>query len=108
MMRVVRPEEVPFTASMRDKEEGIRLQKRANAMLMNGDISDEYLAIRRAAEEHLGIWDWQAKVPTWKLVGSTDKTMRPKACCEIGEEKLPCAYLPSGSRACKSHDCPSA
>jgi len=107
-MKVVRPEDAPVNNSMRDKEEGIRLQKKANAMFMKNDIGEEYLAIRRAAEEHLGIWDWQVKVPTWKLVGSKDKTMRPRACSEIGEQKTPCAYLPSGCNACRTHECPSA
>jgi hypothetical protein len=109
MMRVVRPEEIPTKQSMRDKEEGTRLQKLANAMLMRGDTGDDYVAIRNAAEKHLGIWDWQDKVPTWKRVGVTKPMdLRPIACSRIGDDNQECAYLPAGSPDCRAYECPSA
>jgi hypothetical protein len=111
MMNVVRPQDMPcLTAGMRDREEGVRLQKLANSMFMHGDIGEDYKAIRKAAEEHLGIWDWQEKVTSWKRVGSCGKALqdlRPRACSEIGEDKRACAHLPAGSSSCRKHACPN-
>jgi len=108
MIRIAKAEKIISKPTARDYAEGIRLQKRANAMFVRGETSSDYATIRRSAEEHLGFWDWQNRVPEWRRVGITDTTnLRPRACCCVGDEKGECAYLPAGSQPCRDNDCPT-
>jgi hypothetical protein len=99
----------------KDKREGIRLQKKANFMLLSGNTGDEYDKVRRVAEWHLGIWDWQKTVPKWKLPALVDenflplKEFTPYYCTHIvkGSKEHTCPHLPAGGSICKSSECPS-
>jgi hypothetical protein len=90
----------------KDPKKGKKLQILANRMIMEGDVGTKYLRIRRAAEYHLGFWDWQMKGPTFgktKVVKKGKKGLYPKKCVA-----LKCPNLPAGSKRCTSpdNDCP--
>jgi hypothetical protein len=91
----------------KDKKEGLRLQKLANAMLGKGGIDSDYLQLRRSAERHMGMWDWQKSTPKWLLPRSNDT--RPYKCTHIfiGGEQVSCPNLPAGSRSCREGECPT-
>ena len=99
----------------KDKREGIRLQKKANFMLLSGNISGDYKKVRTTAEWHLGVWDWQKTVPKWKLPALVDedsnplKEFMPYYCTHIarGAKEHACPHLPAGGAECKTADCPS-
>ena len=87
-------------ARARSVSEGLRLQKLANSMFGRGEITDEYLRIRKMAEWNLGMWAWQKNIPKHLLPKSYDPEQdTPKACKR-------CKFLPAGSDKCREHPCP--
>lgn len=82
-------------AKRQDPKKGHRLQILANRMLMAGDIGPNYQKVRRAAEHHLGFWDWQTRRIRVAQTAEACKAVR-------------CHFLPAGSEACRNpdHVCP--
>jgi hypothetical protein len=97
-----------------------KLETATHELLSSGNANtDKYRRLRKLLEEKLNFWDWQDKIPEWKLP-SIDKAcvkifrsqtdaIFPEACTNIPQNDgsaLSCPYLPAGSAACKHNDCP--
>jgi hypothetical protein len=87
----------------KDPKKGKRLQILANRMFMAKDTGPKYLKMRRAAEFHLGFWDWQSKGPTFGKTKEGKRGLYPKKCVAIK-----CPDLPAGGNRCTAREfgCP--
>jgi hypothetical protein len=89
----------------KDPKKGQKLQILSNRMFMAGDTGPKYLKVRKAAEYHLGFWDWQTKRSEFGRTGETSdpNAYLPEKCVQVR-----CPHLPAGRAACTdpNHECP--